>query len=152
MRLPWRKPCGIAMGAAAQTLPSKPRTWRSCGRLDARAELLRIARRTMRVVKMNLVFTTLYNLVGCRWRHLVFCRLSWLPPHNRYLSGHPGQFIHGCSPAINLSPLVSLRKPALKWAFFFLPYAAHVLYPQMALGQTRHLALGQLSCGRILVE
>jgi Cd2+/Zn2+-exporting ATPase/Cu+-exporting ATPase len=38
-------------------------------------EVLRIARRTMRVVKMNLAFTTLYNLVG-----LSLAALGILPP------------------------------------------------------------------------
>lgn len=37
--------------------------------------VLQIARRTMRVVKMNLAFTTLYNLVG-----LALAALGFLPP------------------------------------------------------------------------
>ncbi len=38
-------------------------------------ELLRLARRTMRVVKMNIAFTTVYNLVG-----LSLAALGFLPP------------------------------------------------------------------------
>ena len=38
-------------------------------------ELLRIARRTMRVVKMNIAFTIIYNVVG-----LSLAALGFLPP------------------------------------------------------------------------
>jgi Cu+-exporting ATPase len=67
---------GIAMGAAgtdiaieAAHIALMPDDWRLI------PEVLRIARRTMRVVKMNITFTALYNLVG-----LSLAALGFLPP------------------------------------------------------------------------
>ena len=67
---------GIAMGAAGLISPSKP-PMRASMRDDWTLvpEAFRIARRTLGVVRLNIGFTTVYNLIGLSLAVLVF-----LPP------------------------------------------------------------------------
>jgi Cd2+/Zn2+-exporting ATPase/Cu+-exporting ATPase len=67
---------GIAMGAAGSDIAIEAAhvaLMRNDWMLVA--DVLRIARRTMRVVKMNIAFTTIYNLIG-----LSLAALGFLPP------------------------------------------------------------------------
>ena len=65
--LPWAR--------REQILPLKPLTLPLCAKTGLVPEVIRIARRTMSIVKMNLAFTALYNVVG-----ITLAAFGILPP------------------------------------------------------------------------